>query len=187
MAVVVLLVLGAGLTAAGLYSGVIPAPGDAAALPTCAPAAKPAAVLTTRQVQIDVYNGSGRSGLAASTAAALRAQRFTVAKIANAPGGARVTSAAIVRYGPRGKARALLLGSYVPGARLIQDERTTTLLDLVLGSGFTTVRKPAVATPKPTATSTTSTISAPTVTPSCTPAPATPSGTTRSRPTTTPR
>lgn len=194
LAVVVLAVLGAGLAAAGLYTGYLAA-GDDQPLPTCAPAPRRPAALAPRQVTVDVYNGSGRSGLAGTTAAALQRHRFVVGKVANAPRGVRVTSAAIVRYGPRGKPRATLLATYVPGARLIQDSRTSTLVDLVLGRGFTAIRTKPVAAPKPVARPpakptprpTATTTATPTAT--CAPAPARPSptGGLRSRPTTTPR
>ncbi len=186
LAVVLLLVLGAGLVAAGLATGYLSA-GEDDPTPACAPAPRRPAALTPQQVRVDVYNGSGRRGLAGATAEALRRQRFGIGKVANAPGGARVTSAAVVRYGPRGKPRATLLATYVPGARLIQDSRTTTVVDLVVGRAFTAVRgKPVVARPEPAATPT---ATARTPSPTCTPSTVTPSptGAQRSRPTTTPR
>lgn len=185
LAVITLLVVGAGLVAAGMYSGVIGAATEADPLPTCAPAPRRPAALAPRQVQVQVFNGSGRRGLAAATAASLRAHTFVVTKVANAP--ARVTSPAVVRYGAPGKAAATLLATYLPGAQLVQDGRDSTVVDLVVGRQFTAVRTKPAATKPATTKAAPATSPAPSTT--CTPAPIRPSptGSVRSRPTTTPR
>lgn len=181
LAFFVLLVLGAGLVAAGLYLGVIGAasPSTYAAPKPCTSAAP--APLVPRRVKVNVYNATGRAGLAANTATRLRLRGFVIGEVANDPARAKVNGAALIRYGRKGSGAAKLLAVHVPAAKLAADKRTTTVVDLVLGAAFTTIGpepKPAAATP---------------TTPSCasgTPSPPTSgtrTGVPKTRPTTTPR
>lgn len=180
MAVIVLLVMAAGVFAVGVYLGVIASPSDGP-VTTPPPCPKPATTtrpLDARRVKVNVYNATGRVGLAASTAAALRTRRFAIGAVSNDPGKAKVPGTALVRYGPKGSAAARLVAAQVPGAKIVDDKRPGTDVDLVLGASFTALgptAKPA-ATPKP---------SAPCASDS--PTSATRTGAPKTRPTTTPR
>ena len=94
-------------------------------------------------VSINVYNATDRTGLAASTAGVLKGRGFTVGEIANDPLGKTVRPSAELRYGPKGEQNAKLLSFYIPGAKLVQDDRTDASVDVVLGEKFKAVRSPA--------------------------------------------
>ena len=179
MAVLVLLVLGAGLVAAGLYFGVIGVTStrtDGVSPTPCVSATPP--TLVPRRVKVNVYNATGRAGLAAVTATRLRLRGFVIGEVANDPARAKVKGAALIRYGRKGSGAAKLLAVHVPGAKLAADKRSTTVVDLVLGTAF----KALGPTPTPAAT-----------TPSCVSGTASPpssvtrTGVPKTRPTTTPR
>lgn len=152
MASIVLLVLGVGVGAAGLYLGVVggPSRGVAVTAPTpCDPAAAPA--LDPRKVKVNVYNATGRAGLAARTADLLRARRFAIGAVANDPAKAKVPGTSLVRYGPKAAAAAALVATQVDGAKLQADKRPGAVVDLVLGVAFTGLA-PVAATPAETCT-----------------------------------
>ena len=182
MAVFVLLVLGAGLVAVGFYLGVIG--GTSASTDVVAPRPCPSATpapLVPRRVKVNVYNATGRAGLAASTATRLRLRGFVIGEVANDPARAKVKGVALIRYGRKGSGAAKLVAVHAPGAKLAADKRSTTVVDLVLGAAFTTLG------PEPTPSATTRT------TPSCVSGTASPptsvtrTGVPKTRPTTTPR
>lgn len=85
------------------------------------------------QVPVNVLNGAGRSGLAASTATSLQQRGFAVAGTANAaqtPGVGRIIS------GPNGVAAAYTLRAHLPDAELTLDARQDASVDLVLGGDY---------------------------------------------------
>lgn len=148
MAFVVVLVVAAGLIAAGLYLQISGRPSTAEVVTAPTPCSTGApAPLDPRRVKVNVYNATGRAGLAASTANGLRARRFVVGAVANDPAKAKVTGTALVRYGGKGSRAATLVGSQVRGARLAKDKRAGADIDLVLGAGFTTLAPPAKGLP----------------------------------------
>jgi LCP family protein required for cell wall assembly len=113
-------------------------PTETAAPETVAPA----------EVSVNVYNGSGVSGLAATAAAALQAQGFLVASTGNAD--SHEYSATEIRYAPGDVALANTLAATIPGATTAEaEEPTPGTVDLVLGSNFNGVGQ-AVTTPDPT-------------------------------------
>ena len=118
----------------------------AAPAPTCS--AGP--VVTPGTTRVNVYNATERAGLAARTASALAKQGFVRGEVTNDPLGKTVTGSAEVRHGAKGLAQARLVAARVKGARLVRDDRTDDSVDLVLGTGFTTVRTPAPTTGGPT-------------------------------------
>jgi hypothetical protein len=161
MAVVVLLVLGAGAAAYGYQQGWFPASADqvtVTALPPCPPAAP--ASLTPAGVHVNVYNSTPRNGLAASVANDLRERSFVVDTVANDPLHADVTGTALVRYGTKGEEAAKLVQAQVPKSTLRHDKRKGADVDLVLGDAF----KRLAAAPTPSVTV------SPTPSASCTPA-----------------
>lgn len=170
MSLVVLGVIAVGLVAAGLYLGVIGTPSTPVVINTPTPCTTTTArPLDPRRVKVNVYNATGRVGLAAATADRLRARRFAVGDVDNDPKRSKVPGSALIRYGRKGFAGAKLVATQVAGAELKADTRTDAVVDLVLGATFSTL------TPVPTAT---------TQAPKCT---STRTGAPVTRPTTTPR
>jgi LCP family protein required for cell wall assembly len=102
------------------------------------------------EVTVEVYNGSGTPGLAASAAAALQSAGFPVATTGNAdsPDYTRTE----IRHASGDEALAAALAAQIPGA--IPAESTDPApgtVQLVLGSDFTQVGQPVTATPPPPA------------------------------------
>jgi hypothetical protein len=147
MVVLVLLVLGAAWFGWRAVTGSSDAGATTAGVDPVATecGAAPVAV-TPPELQVNVYNGTSRSGLARSTAGQVTAAGFVVLAVDNDPRGERVTDVAVVR-GATGSANAYLLMAYVPGSRFVADERTDATLDLVTGDQFTQL----VAPPAPPA------------------------------------
>lgn len=101
----------------------------------------PAAALPDpAQVTVNVYNATDRAGLAKRTADELKARGFGIGTVANDPLGATIAGVGEIRYGVDGEDNALLLKLYVPGAKLVADDRTDTTVDLALGQKFKAVR-----------------------------------------------
>lgn len=113
--------------------------------PTEAPAPE---TVAPSEVSVNVYNGSGVSGLAASTASELQAQGFTVTSTGNAD--SHEYTATEIRYAAGDQALANTLAATIPGATTAEaEEPTPGTVDLVLGSNFNGVGQ-AVTTPEPT-------------------------------------
>ena len=127
----------------------------APATSTCT--ATTAAALTPAGVTVNVYNATDRSGLAATTASAVRKRGYRISTVANDPLQKIVSGTAEVRYGATGRPGARLVLTLVKGAKAVKDSRTDSSVDLVLGDKFT-VLAPQPKT-KPAAT--------PTTTPTC--------------------
>jgi LytR cell envelope-related transcriptional attenuator len=89
------------------------------------------------QVSINVYNASGRSGLARLVADGLAQRGFVLATIANDPLAKEVPTAAEIRHGPGGVGQAQLVATQVPGAVLIVDTRPDASVDVAVGDTFT--------------------------------------------------
>jgi hypothetical protein len=115
--------------------------------PTCRAAAPGATTTPTptvpapAQVTVNVYNATGRAGLARSTAAELRRRGFRVAAVANDPLGRAVRGVAEVRSGPRGAAAAVTVQAQLgEGAAAVRDQRADASVDLVLGGAYQRLR-----------------------------------------------
>lgn len=87
-------------------------------------------------VTTNVYNSTDRTGLAAATGEELKSRGFVIGTVANDPLGKTITGVAEIRHGPKGAQAAALMAYYLPGARLVDDERTDATIDTVLGAGF---------------------------------------------------
>ena len=74
-----------------------PAAAPAEAAPAAAPAAPDAPTVPPSAVGVDVLNGTGTTGLAATVADLLRGQGFAVGAVGNEPG---TVNESVVRYGP---------------------------------------------------------------------------------------
>ena len=146
----VLAVLAAGTTAAGVYRGWwewppwsewgAPEPArTVVACPTPETTAAPAA-----EVTLTVLNSTSRTGLAGSTAEQLTARGFTVGAVGN-DSGAPIAGTAVVRHGPEGLLAARTVAAHVPGAQLVDDARAGAVVELSLGETFEALRPPEEA------------------------------------------
>ncbi|TFV64196.1 LytR family transcriptional regulator [Geodermatophilus sp. DF01-2] len=98
-------------------------------------------------VTVDVYNGSGVTGLAAEAAGALESAGFVVGGTGNAD--STDYERTVVRHAPGDEAMAAALAGAIPGAVVeVSDDATSGTVHLVLGSDFTEVGQ-AVTPPAP--------------------------------------
>jgi hypothetical protein len=88
---------------------------------------------------VNVMNATGRDGVAGQVAAGLVKRKFSVGGISNAPESWYVTQTAVVHHGPAGLDQALLTASQIPGAKLFEDGRSGTSVDVVVGIGYQTM------------------------------------------------
>jgi LCP family protein required for cell wall assembly len=106
------------------------------------------ATVAPAEVSVNVYNGSGISGLAKSAAADLQAQGFTVPETGNAD--STEYTATEIRYAAGDQAPAATLAAAIPGVTASESEEATQgILDLVIGSDFNGIGE-ALNAPQPT-------------------------------------
>jgi hypothetical protein len=108
-------------------------------------------------VAVDVLNGTGTTGLAATVADLMRGQGFVVGAVGNEPGTVNET---VVRYGPGVLEPARTVAAAVPGAVLEPSDSIGDTVQLVIGPGYSTVvpvtvgaapEAPAADVPEPAA------------------------------------
>lgn len=88
-------------------------------------------------ITVNVYNTTWREGLATQAAAELRGRSFRTGAVGNDPIKSFLPDdVAVIRFGPEGIDQADVLRTHLPGARMQQDERASTEVDLVLGNGY---------------------------------------------------
>jgi len=93
-----------------------------------------------REVTVNVYNTTYRTGLAKTVADDVRARGFTVKDVANDPLRTMQLGTAVIRYGEQGDLAAALLKGYLPvGTQLVRDARAGASVDLVIGNAFTSL------------------------------------------------
>lgn len=95
---------------------------------------------------LNVYNSTQRHGLAASTAAQLKSRGFVIGQVTNDPLKANLSISAQVRGAKSQAAEERQVAAEVPGAQIQTDSRTDPSVDLVLGSGFTSLASTQQAT-----------------------------------------
>lgn len=143
-----LVVVGVGVTYAAAYVAGIAPGSQPEAPPASCQVTVPAPPQST--FTLNVYNASKDQGVAKRTAAALRTRDFSVGSVSNDPYGEKLDDVGELRFGAAGAAYAK---QYVlplfSGARLQQDGRTGTSVDVVLGADAPTVTE---GTPTPTPT-----------------------------------
>lgn len=103
------------------------------------------AKVTAKSVQVRVYNGTTKSGLAKTVATDLTKRGFTIAATGNDPLGRTLTGSGEIRYGPSGTQQALLLSFQIPGVTLHADNRTDAVVDFAIGPGYTALASQAKA------------------------------------------
>ena len=113
---------------------------SAAATTTAAPK-----TVAPSTVKVQVFNGSGKAGLAASAAASLQAAGFVVTATGNAD--ASTYTKTEIRYAAGDEGLAATLAAKIPGATTtVRSDATSGTVQLVLGSDFTAVGQPLKAT-----------------------------------------
>jgi hypothetical protein len=95
-------------------------------------------------VAVDVLNGTGTSGLAATVAGLMRAQGFVVGDVGNEPGTVNET---VVRHGPNALEQARTVAAAVPGAVLQPSDSIGDSVQLVVGPGYDTVVPVTIGAP----------------------------------------
>jgi LCP family protein required for cell wall assembly len=121
--------------------------------PEAAPSTEAPKTATPAEVTVEVFNGSGRSGLAASAATGLTEAGFTVAGTGNADSGDYGVTE--VRFAAGDEALARAVADAVPGAKKVKSpDAATGTVQLVLGADFTAVGQ-AVTAPEPAVAPTT--------------------------------
>ncbi len=114
---------------------------------------EPPATAAPAEVSVEVYNGSGTSGLAAEAAAALETADFVVTSTGNADSSDYEQT--VIRHAAGDEALAATLAGQVPGALTEVDEDASSgTVQLILGSDFTAVGQPTTP-PAPSAPTTT--------------------------------
>jgi LCP family protein required for cell wall assembly len=96
------------------------------------------------QVTVDVLNGTGTQGLAATVGDALRAQGFTVGTVGNEQGTVNET---VVRHGPNVLEQARTVAAAVPGSVLQASDSIGDAVQLVIGPGYSSVVPVQVGAP----------------------------------------
>jgi hypothetical protein len=95
---------------------------------------------------LNVYNSTQRHGLAANAAAQLKSRGFVIGQVTNDPLKANLSISAQVRGAKSQAAEERQVAAEVPGAQIQTDSRTDPSVDLVLGSGFTSLASTQQAT-----------------------------------------
>jgi hypothetical protein len=123
----------------------------ASASPT--PTTPPVVLPDAKTITVNVYNATKKQGLAKNVADALKARGFVVGKVTNDPlqeadKSRVVPGPAEIRHGFPGKDQAKVVGAQVPApppAAVVEDARTDTTVDLVIGDGFQALGTPEQA------------------------------------------
>jgi LCP family protein required for cell wall assembly len=109
---------------------------------------EPPATAAPSEVSVEVYNGSGTSGLAAEAAAALETADFVVTSTGNAD--SSDYDQTVIRHAAGDEALAATLAGQIPGAVTeVSEDASSGTVQLVLGSDFTAVGQPTTP-PAPT-------------------------------------
>ena len=109
---------------------------SAAACSPPAPSPMLPPALPPSEVTVNVFNATGRMGLAAEVASELRARGFVVAAVSNDPLTRTVMGVAELRHSTPGDAAARTVAAQVQGATVAPDQRTDASVDLVMGTAY---------------------------------------------------
>jgi len=99
------------------------------------------------QITVNVYNTTGRAGLAADTAKSLKSLGYVIGAVSNDPAKRKIDGVGELRYGLGGQPGANVLKTVVPGTDFMLDKRADATIDLVIGNGFKSVTAPASTAP----------------------------------------
>ncbi|MEO5651250.1 MAG: LytR C-terminal domain-containing protein [Marmoricola sp.] len=122
----------------GFKAATAPLPGSSAPSPTCTGVEKNVkTVLRRSEVQVSVFNGSGRSGLAASTLDAVESAGFIAGNAGNTPKGAKVVTAVVWTTKPDDPAARLVAKAFGNKTKIVvTDVDLGPGIDVLLGKKF---------------------------------------------------
>lgn len=138
---VTLLILVIFVVGAAWYSWDIVSPGDddttatsdeSTSCPTLPVSEAPDA----EEIELNIYNSTTRGGLAQDVASQMRDRGFPILEVANDPLEQSIEGPAEVRAGADHEAAASLVAAMVPDAVLVEDDRDSGVVDLVIGDAF---------------------------------------------------
>lgn len=89
-------------------------------------------------VTVNVFNTTPTPGLATQVSDALAERGFVRGTVGNSTVN-REGMTAIIISGPNGEAAAFTLQQQIPGTQYVQDDRDGSIVDVVLGSGYTSL------------------------------------------------
>jgi hypothetical protein len=105
-----------------------------------------------RNVKMNVYNTTFRTGLASTTAKSLAARGFRIDKVGNDPHPKILSVSGQIVYGDDGENAARRVALQVAGAKMVNDHRSGATVDLILGNGYTGLVPVSQATASPVPT-----------------------------------
>jgi hypothetical protein len=108
-------------------------------------------------VKLNVYNTTFRTGLAAKTARSLAARGFRIQKTGNDPHPKILSVSGLIVYGDDGENAARRVALQLTGAKMVNDHRSGTTVDLILGNGYQDLVPVSEATAPPVPTTPTPT------------------------------
>ena len=89
-------------------------------------------------VTLNILNGSDRVGMATITADIFKSRNFKINKIGNFSD-YPVTGTAEIHFGPAGSDAAKLAAAYIENSVLVEDDRTDSSVDVIVGQTFSDV------------------------------------------------
>ncbi|CCH75221.1 conserved hypothetical protein [Nostocoides australiense Ben110] len=92
--------------------------------------------------KVNVYNATSTPGLAAKVAGQLRERGYSVVEIDNDPLKKKVKGTGEIRYGTPGVPFARAVRLALNDAKFVNDKRTDSTIDLVIGDKFTELSPP---------------------------------------------
>lgn len=114
---------------------------------TCTPTIDPSGPISPRQVTVNVYNATNRTGLAASVGKLVKDRGFILGTVGNDSSKKQIKGPAEVRFGPAGERASALVVALVTGAVAVKDTRADASVDLVLGEGYSALVTPTAPVP----------------------------------------
>jgi hypothetical protein len=99
------------------------------------------------KVKLNVYNSTGRPGLARTVADEFLARKFAVAAVGNVQSGYR--GVALVVSGAAGQSAAFSVQRNLPGSDYVQDGRNDPSVDVILTGDFKALAKPELVDQTP--------------------------------------
>ena len=150
----------AALSSAAVYTGVLSVPflqrdfttaepEAAAAFPDAPCPPEGTLPVPYNTIQVNVLNGSGRTGLAGQTSSDLTARGFVVLTTGNYP--TTLPAGAQISFGQTGVAAAYTLAAHLDAPLLLLDTRVDAGVDLVLGETYAGLRTPETVVLDPAA------------------------------------
>lgn len=103
-----------------------------------------------KDVTVNVYNTTFRAGLSGEVSTKLKDRGFTIKENGNDPNKTFLPDdTVLIRHGERGEPFARRVKLQFKGARLVQDGRKTTEVDVAIGNKYKSLVPEAEATPEP--------------------------------------